>query len=412
MTTPNGRPSLRSCNDDGPSGSFLRQLLDEINGTVTPITRRVTTPATPGSLPPSRGTGSGRAGSIWVGGTAVAQDAREKLRAADEARLQKTSSREGCNEVWAQPPAGTLTSHSHTVPSSPVHPYYGLNSNAAPSRPRPTLSSLQIPSSRFITQPTMLDNDIARANSPLMFVDSDISSTPSPSEAPSSAVTVSSSEATTAPSRRGSWCRDFPHFGKRSRSPEAMPRMITKKMRTMTLPDTWCPTASGNNTSMFQNTEFIERAALAPFCSYNPQDQLPELSSFRPVTTTSPGAIESPPRPKTPTWASAQGRSATSSPEPRETPSFARPLHLTDSSIIVAKNAQGDEWVNNISIYKYVHGDEWRRNSLCQPCFRRHGQFQRILTHGYEACGLYEALDSHFWEPSDGASTGEMDLVV
>jgi hypothetical protein len=68
--------------------------------------------------------------------------------------------------------------------------------------------------------------------------------------------------------------------------------------------------------------------------------------------------------------------------------------------------------VNNISIYKHAHGDEWKRNLLCEPCFRRRGQFQRILTHGYEACGLDEALNSHFWEPTVSACTGEMDLLM
>jgi hypothetical protein len=375
MTTPTRRPSLRSSNSNGPSGSILRQLLDEINGTTTP-TRRDTTSTTPRSLPSSRGSRSARTASIWVGGTDVAQDAREKLRAADEARHKKTSRREDRDDV------------------------------------RPTLNNLrlQIPSSRFITQPANTDNDIARANSPLMFVDSDISSTPSPSEeAPSSAVTVSSTDATTV-SSYGSLCADPPRAGKRCRSPETTPRMITKKLRTMTLPATWDPAASFcTNAGIMQSVEFIERAAAPPSNPSSPQDQLPELSSFRPIIIACPDAPEAPPRPRTPT------RPMTSTPEPPEppeTPSFARPLHLTDSSIVVAKSALGDEWVNDISIYKHVHGDEWKHNSLCESCFRRRGQFQRILTHGYESCGSYSALDSHFWEPTVGACMGEMDLLV
>jgi hypothetical protein len=64
------------------------------------------------------------------------------------------------------------------------------------------------------------------------------------------------------------------------------------------------------------------------------------------------------------------------------------------------KNAYGEEWMRDISIYKNVHGEEWKQNSLCLDCFRRHGSFNRILTYGYEVCGSDEMLDSHYWEPN------------
>jgi hypothetical protein len=320
MATPTRGSSFRSSNNSGPSGPILRQLLDDINGTTTPVTRRNKF-STPSSLPSSRGTRS-VGGSVWVGGTGVAQDAREKLRAADEARLKKTSSREDRGTLHSFPAATVLTFQSHTTPSSPVVMHEGGHgqptSSVTPPRQRPTLSSLQIPSSRFITQPGMFDDDIARANSPLMFVDSDISSTPSPSEPPTSAVTISSSDATSMPSPSTSWGSN-----KRSRSPESTPRTITKKIRTMTMPDTW----DLADAHVVRDTAFIERAAINPSAT---RERLLELSSFRPNAVASTGIPEPPPRPKTPT------RSPTSSPEPPETPSYARPLHLTDSSIVFA----------------------------------------------------------------------------
>ena len=68
-----------------------------------------------------------------------------------------------------------------------------------PRPPRPTLRSLQIPLSRFITQPDATGEDIDPSKSPLLFCDSDISSMPSPAEPPTSAVTSASTE-TTVPS--------------------------------------------------------------------------------------------------------------------------------------------------------------------------------------------------------------------
>ena len=61
-----------------------------------------------------------------------------------------------------------------------------------------------------------------------------------------------------------------------------------------------------------------------------------------------------------------------------------------------------DELRHDISIYKNPHGDDWKRNALCRHCFQRRGTFNRIMTHGYEACGREECLDSHYWEPTPG----------
>ncbi|KAF1998475.1 hypothetical protein P154DRAFT_577820 [Amniculicola lignicola CBS 123094] len=92
MTTPcdrrlSGGPSANS----GPNRSVLHKLLQEISG----FDPTVATPnqiLTPKNSPTSRGrprADSVTQPSVWVAGGTIAQDARDKLRAADEARLRK-----------------------------------------------------------------------------------------------------------------------------------------------------------------------------------------------------------------------------------------------------------------------------------------------------------------------------------
>ena len=172
----------------------------------------------------------------------------------------------------------------------------------------------------------------------------------------------------------------------------------------MTMPETCCqnitgdetqdPLAnqsfSGNNRRVIRNVAFIERAPVRPQKSNSSSQQLPELSSFRPDIASPEGPAPKPPaRPTTPARHTAR-RFSSATPEPPETPSFLRPLHLFDTS---------NEWTHDISIYKNIHGEEWKRNSLCRHCFQLRGAFNRIMTYGYEACGRDERLDSHYWEP-------------
>ena len=79
-------PYRPSDSNDGPPGRMLRQLLEEINGVQS--SQAVQLPehdARPNS-PPGYHTAS-----VWVGGSSLAQDVREKLRAVDTARWRRTS---------------------------------------------------------------------------------------------------------------------------------------------------------------------------------------------------------------------------------------------------------------------------------------------------------------------------------
>lgn len=71
---------------------------------------------------------------------------------------------------------------------------------------------------------------------------------------------------------------------------------------------------------------------------------------------------------------------------PVETPTWARPLHLVE----------GDDF----SIYKNVHGDKAREHPLCLYCFRRHGEFRKMIRHHCEVCDQTEVLEGYYREAS------------
>ncbi|KAF2825420.1 hypothetical protein CC86DRAFT_352856 [Ophiobolus disseminans] len=169
-------------------------------------------------------------------------------------------------------------------------------------------------------------------------------------------------------------------------------------MRTMTLPLTGGRTIAhsstshssgrasigGDNRCVIHASTFTERAP-APLDHLDPilASTMPELSSFRPQAADAQGV----PRPSLTPARPATRRSSMiardESPEPAETPSWARSLHLVDT---------------DVSIYKKIHGDEWKDFPLCLHCFRRHGNFNKIEEHGYEVCGREEMLESHYWQ--------------
>jgi hypothetical protein len=88
MSSPSHRNSDIPRTDDGPSPSLLQQLLEEINDHKNPlISSRQTHPRTDTPRTVSH------TSSVWCRGGKIAQDARAKLRAMDEARQRNTSTR-------------------------------------------------------------------------------------------------------------------------------------------------------------------------------------------------------------------------------------------------------------------------------------------------------------------------------
>lgn len=71
-----------------------------------------------------------------------------------------------------------------------------------------------------------------------------------------------------------------------------------------------------------------------------------------------------------------------------------RSMHLVDT--------------DTMSIYKTTHGNN-PRYSLCLHCFSQHGDFCKVLTHGYETCGRHELLKSHYWESNAWPEESEED---
>jgi hypothetical protein len=79
-------PYRPSDSNNGPSGRMLRQLLEEIDGVQSSQTVQLPEHDAGPKSPPVHHTAS-----AWVGGSSLAQDVREKLRAADAARWRRTS---------------------------------------------------------------------------------------------------------------------------------------------------------------------------------------------------------------------------------------------------------------------------------------------------------------------------------
>jgi hypothetical protein len=224
MTTPTRAPIGAPFQSLAPSSTFLKQLLEEINGTGIPtvLQRKVDSQGAPRSRADSNATR--RSSSVWFSGSSVAQDARDKLRAADQARLLKTPARSldatphpprpilhlrtSCFEPHSPSPGDSMTS------SSLPEPYFShtMSPGAAEWRtpsalPLATASGhlkstveglhLSMPSDAAVE--ALAPSDIARMSSPLIFceVDSDVSLTTSPTEPPTSATSITSTDATT-----------------------------------------------------------------------------------------------------------------------------------------------------------------------------------------------------------------------
>jgi hypothetical protein len=185
---------------------------------------------------------------------------------------------------------------------------------------------------------------------------------------------------------------------KRSYDGSSSPEMLSKKMRTQTFPATGGRTMApgdarspgrysigGDSRPLMNNSAFTERPPAPPLAVGAVETgSMPKLSSFRPEAVGPQGVPVIPITPARPTTRRPSAIERDESPEPAETPIYARSLHLVDIGV---------------SIYKKIHGDESSECPLCLYCFRQHGAFNRINQHGYEVCGSDEALDSHYWEP-------------
>ena len=229
MTTPNRRPSGVPLHNLAPSGSFLQQLLEEISGSGTPavLRNRATPQGTLRRQPVSNA--SRRSSSAWVGGTSIAEDARQKLRAADEARLRTipVSGNDGAPETtrptlrlhipqFNAPVVPQDTRSSTPSPGDPCLPLTAFREkfthgagDAETDRSRPSAGlRLTIPT----TQPSLGFSEATGLASPLIIcdVDSDSPNTISPSEPPTSAISGTLTDATTvSDGRRGSQSRMY-----------------------------------------------------------------------------------------------------------------------------------------------------------------------------------------------------------
>ncbi|KAF1912184.1 hypothetical protein BDU57DRAFT_542759 [Ampelomyces quisqualis] len=428
MSTPVRQPIGAPLQNLGPSSSFLQQLLEEVNGTGGPtvLRDRPISAGTPLSKPSS--TASRQASSVWVGGGAIAQEAREKLRAADETRLRKSSI--GGNGGKAKGMRPTLSLHTScldppssasgksTPSSSPLESSFpgqaGSEQNLEALSSAPSSSEF-----RDETKTSCLANsidhtahfpaldDFAGTDSPHIFCDADpdVSSTPSPTEAPTSAASTTFTNATSMSEDRHGPTTDYRSSsdvapvrksGKRALDLPGSPEMLSKKLRTVTLPEhpsctmgqlesrtsSWRRSIGGDNTSLLLSSSFTERTP-APVGHPNllGADLYPDLSSFRPQAADSQGMV---PRPVTPKRNQARRvpvNECNDYQEAAETPIYARSMHLFD----------GED-----SIYRKDHGDEWRENALCLYCFQWHGNFSKLSKHGYETCGRDDPLESHY----------------
>lgn len=222
MATPNRRYSGASLQDLAPSGSFLRQLLEEISGTASPSALH-TAQGTPQIQP--RSAKRRHSSSVWVGGTSIARDARKKLRAADEARFVIN----GSDGTLVDSPKPKLQlriprydgpaqlQRSDSAVSTPGDPwsspdprcdYIAQNPGHLPRRDmdsirprhRPSAGLLKVPSPTSRSPlPSLGYNQATGLPSPLIFVDDEIDSSKaaSSSEEPTSAGSNSLTDAST-----------------------------------------------------------------------------------------------------------------------------------------------------------------------------------------------------------------------
>ncbi|KAF2679810.1 hypothetical protein K458DRAFT_393651 [Lentithecium fluviatile CBS 122367] len=348
MSTPTRRFSDANFSSGGPSRSVLQMLLEEINN------NNDNAPGRPRaeSLSYSK-TRAGpicrphccQAPSAWVGGNSAAEDARKKLRALDEARQRKKSS--DCLRS---------TPESADGPDEQIFPQRGFKS-VPPDLTQPKTFQLMFGDVQFGRAATWSNTD-----------------EPSPtSECPPNNMQCK---------REREWSY--------SSSQDVMLKRIRIGSPDGRLSDRQHSLSDGGDTIMRGGGPIVissahphqsgpvERNARRS-ASFAEQSVARHISSLRHLEEVS----QSPGYPSTPcrSYSSIDGSAS-----PSTTPAWMKPFHLVDE---------------DKSIYMNVHGEDWRDHQLCLQCFRRHGNFHRMMPYGCEVCGQDEILKGHYWELPD-----------
>jgi hypothetical protein len=450
MATPLSRSNSNGALSTGPSRTLLQQLLEEISGASSSRSRHddspppsppLSSPSPPSSY--SRSSSQNFSPSVWVGGSILAQDAREKLRAADEARWRRAA----VNAVDGAPDLHTPRlcldtsrldiqdknlrneqgrgAHTglqrtsdrvryphdykeHVLNGSPVSIHTGLTQgmqghgdNMSHLHANSFDNAIPSPMSPFIFSDVYLDDSSS--------LSPQTETTISPTDAPTSAATGYTTEELQTPTWGNSMdpkslniclivANNRAALKRIHLVHESLTDASAQKRRTMTVPDLRSERyfemavdaphdfigVGGDNRCLLRHETFTERAP-APIMSIGSptHDILPELSSFRPSDAGPQGQQSIVP---SATKVACVFTSPAQPPSPAvpDTPAWMRPMHLVDTG--------------GKSIYKNIHDDGPIRHALCLWCFRTQGSLRRVHKYGYESCGRKEVLDSHYWE--------------
>lgn len=450
MAKPFSRSSNYGALSTGPSRTLLQQLLEEISGASSTRSRLDDSPppSPPLSLPSplssySRPSSQGPTPCVWVEGSILAQDAREKLRIADEARWRKAAANsiDGAPELHT--PRLCLDTSILDIQAMDVGDESGRGASTGLHRsPDPiryphdhkehVLKGVPLSVHARLTpgmqghgdnlshlHANLLDDAVPPRLSPLIFSDvyfddsSSLSpqteSTISPTDAPDSAATVYTTEELQTPTGNDSMHPELLNTRFIIAKNRAVLKQIhlihdcvtdasAQKKRTITVPDRRSDGhfemaveaahdfigVGGDNRCLLRHETITERAPTPRMSNGIPMgDTLPELSSFRPTYADPQGQ---------PSIASSSNKVARGCRSPAQlagpvvpdTPAWMRPMHLVDTG--------------GKSIYTNIHDDGPIRHALCLWCFRAQGSFCKVHKYGYESCGRREVLDSHYWE--------------
>ncbi|KAF1925916.1 uncharacterized protein M421DRAFT_227482 [Didymella exigua CBS 183.55] len=395
MATPESRSNSNGALSTGPSRTLLEQLLEEVNG-VTSSRAGLTgsSPQSPASTY-SRSSSQSYSPSVWVGGSPIAQNARNELRRADEALGRKAS----VNAIDGAPDGMRSFSKFQRTPDPVSYPHEYMQYMLKGSPLSPEIQGRNNHSLHLKTPP--LGNATPPPLSPLIFSDvyfDDSSSlspqtetTVSPTDVPTSAATAYTAEELRTPTGDDALKRS--HY-----VDDSLTDASAQKRRTMTVPEIRSEGyfdiavdiphgfigVGGDNRCLLRHETFTERAPTPRMLTeMSMSDVQPGLSSFRPTAADPQG------RPSLGPLSQRVSRAFTSPPEPTspalpDTPAWMRPMHLVDHG--------------GRSVYTNIHDDGPIRHALCLWCFRTHGSFRKVHKYGCETCGRKEVLDSHYWE--------------